>query len=65
MGLAQLQPVERNESGIAAVLGILKQRLGEKLQTGQSVREQHAHTTSYIPLQAPDGVVFAETVEDV
>ena len=65
MALAQLQPVERNESGIATVLGILKQRLGEKFQTGQAVREQHAHTTSYIPLQAPDGVAFAETVEDV
>jgi D-lactate dehydrogenase (cytochrome) len=35
------------------------------LQTGQAVREQHAHTTSYIPLQAPDGVAFAESVEDV
>ncbi len=57
--------VARNEEGIATVVSILRQRMADRFQTGQSVREQHAHTTSYIPLQAPDGVVFAETVEDV
>ena len=61
MALSDLNTVERNEAGIAAVLGILKQRFGERFQTGQSIREQHAHTTTYIPLQAPDGVVFPES----
>ena len=65
MALSDLRTVTRNEAGIAAVLGILKQRLGEKFQTGLSMREQHAHTTTYIPLQAPDGVAFADSVEDV
>jgi D-lactate dehydrogenase (cytochrome) len=46
-------------------LGILKQLFGERLQTGQSVREQHAHTTTYLPAQLPDGVVFVENAEDV
>ena len=65
MGLESVKAGLRNEEGIAAVLGILKQALGERFQTGVSVREQHAHTTTYLPLQAPDGVVFAETADDV
>lgn len=65
MALSDLVPVERNEAGIAAVLGILKQQLGERFQTGQAIREQHAHTTTYIPTQAPDGVAFCETTEEV
>jgi len=55
----------RNEQGIEAVLGILKQTFGEKFQTGQSFREQHAHTTTYLPPQLPDGVVFVESSDDV
>ena len=65
MALSDLNTVERNEAGIATVLGILKQRFGERFQTGQSIREQHAHTTTYIPAQAPDGVVFPESTEEV
>jgi len=55
----------RNEAGIALVLDLLKQQFGERLQTGQSFREQHAHTTTYLPAQLPDGVVFVESAEDV
>ncbi len=65
MALADLQQVERNDSGIATVVGILKQHFGERCQTGQSMREQHAHTMSYLPAQLPDAVVFAETSADV
>ncbi len=65
MALSDLKAVPRNEAGISAVLGILKQQLGERFQTGQSIREQHAHTTTYIPLQAPDGVAFPETAAEV
>ncbi|MDW6020718.1 FAD-linked oxidase C-terminal domain-containing protein [Mesorhizobium sp. BAC0120] len=65
MSLATITAVERNEAGIAAVLGILKQRFGERFQTGETIRSQHAHTTSYIPTQAPDGVVWPESTEEV
>ena len=65
MALSDLNKVERNEAGIAAVLGILKQRFGERFHTGQAIREQHGHTTTYIPVQAPDGVVFPESTEEV
>lgn len=65
MALAELEAVERNEAGIETVVAVLKQRFSERFQTGQSVREHHAHTTSYIPGQLPDGVLFAETQEEV
>lgn len=65
MALRNLRKVERNEAGIAAVLGILKQRFGDRFQTGQAIREQHAHTTTYIPTQPPDGVVFPESTAEV
>ena len=65
MALSDLKHVERNEAGIATALGILKQRFGERFQTGQAIREQHGHTTTYIPNQAPDAVVFPQSVQDV
>src|SRR5687768_11341312 len=65
MALSDLRRIPRNEEGVGIVLGVLKQRFGERFQTGQSIREQHAHTTTYIPTQAPDGVVFPESSEEV
>ena len=65
MALADLRTLERNEDGIATVLGILKQRFGERFQTGQAIRTQHSHTTTYLPSQAPDGVVFVRSTEEV
>ncbi|HWK64348.1 MAG TPA: FAD-linked oxidase C-terminal domain-containing protein [Rhizobiaceae bacterium] len=65
MALSDLTVVGRNEAGIETALGILKQRLGDRFQTGKSLREQHGHTTTYIPTQAPDGVAFPNSVEEV
>jgi (R,R)-butanediol dehydrogenase/meso-butanediol dehydrogenase/diacetyl reductase/D-lactate dehydrogenase (cytochrome) len=65
MVMRDVQSGQRNEEGIATVLGILRQALGDRLQTGQAFREQHAHTTTYLPRQIPDGVVFAQSVDDV
>lgn len=50
---------------VAIAIGILKQRFGERLSTSQALREQHAHTTTWIPVQAPDAVVFAESEAEV
>ena len=62
-----VQPTDlpRNETGIATVLGILKQQFAEQLQTGQAIREQHGHTTTWIKNQSPDAVVFARSTQDV
>lgn len=65
MALADLEKLEHNEAGIAVALGVLRQRFAEQLQTSQALREQHAHTTTYLPPQLPDAVLFAQTQEDV
>ncbi|NNE51913.1 MAG: FAD-binding protein [Sulfitobacter sp.] len=57
--------LKRNDEGIETALGILKQQFGERLQTGDSVREQHGHTTTWIENQWPDGVVFAQSTQEV
>ncbi|KAA0700298.1 FAD-binding protein [Neorhizobium sp. P12A] len=65
MALRDAKAGRRNEVGIAAAVGILKQLFGERFQTGEAFRAQHAHTTTYIPPQLPDGVLFVETSDDV
>lgn len=66
MSLASLQAdVPRNDAGIDLVLQILAQRFGDRFSQAAALREQHAHTTSWLPAQLPDGVVFAESTEDV
>jgi len=65
MSLQNVVALQRNEEGIAAAVEILKQRFGERAQTGQAIREQHGHTTTYVPTQAPDIVIFAHNTQDV
>lgn len=65
MVLRDVRPGARNEQAVAKVVETLRNSLGEKLQTGQAFREQHAHTTTYLTAQLPDAVVFAENVDDV
>ena len=55
----------RNDEGINAAVGVLKQQFGERLQTGQSIREQHGHTTTWIENQMPDAVLFARSTSEV
>ncbi|NSX56412.1 FAD-binding oxidoreductase [Parasulfitobacter algicola] len=63
--MAVITTLHRNEDGISSVIGILKQQFGERLQTGQAIREQHGHTTTWLTNQAPDAVVFPKNAEDV
>lgn len=55
----------RNEAGLEIAIGILKQRFGDRCQTGHAIREQHGHTTTWIPNQPPDAVVFVVSTEEV
>jgi len=63
--MVDVPPLPRNESGIETAIGILRQRFGERCQTGQAVREQHGHTTTWIENQPPDAVIFAQSTEEV
>lgn len=56
---------ENRIDGIAAACGILRQRFGERFQTGEAIRSQHSHTTSSIGSELPDAVIFPETTEEV
>ncbi|MGR3760128.1 FAD-binding oxidoreductase [Roseobacteraceae bacterium NS-SX3] len=63
--MVQATSLPRNEAGIKSAIDVLKQRFGDRLQTGQAIREQHGHTTTWIVNQAPDAVVFPENTEEV
>jgi D-lactate dehydrogenase (cytochrome) len=65
MTMVQATALPRNEAGIETVISILKQRFGDRLQTGAAVREQHGHTTTWIENQSPDAVVFPHSTQDV
>ena len=55
----------RNEKGIQAVIGILKQQFGPNFSTSQSMREQHGHTTTWLENQPPDAVVFVSSEAEI
>lgn len=65
MALKAIRAGARNGAGIAAAKAELSARFGDRFQTGEAIRAQHAHTTTYIPAQLPDGVAFAESAGDV
>ncbi len=58
-------PKRADPKAVAAVVEKLAARFGNHLVTSQAVREQHAHTTTWLPSQPPDAVVFAQEAADV
>lgn len=48
-----------------SVARTLAEHFDDRFQSGEAVRQQHAHTTTWIENQPPDGVVFATSTEDV
>jgi D-lactate dehydrogenase (cytochrome) len=54
-----------DEATIAAITGELTKRYGNRVVTSMAVRHQHGHTTTWIPTQAPDLVVYPQTTEEV
>tara|TARA_R110002049_G_scaffold29972_1_gene101866 strand:+ start:36801 stop:38204 length:1404 start_codon:yes stop_codon:yes gene_type:complete len=63
--MAQALDLPRNAAGIATVLDVLRQQFGDRLQTGQAIRAQHGHTTTWIANQAPDAVIMPNSTEEV
>jgi D-lactate dehydrogenase (cytochrome) len=52
---------ERNQAAIAA----LRARFGARLSTSAAVREQHGKDESYHAPQAPDAVVFVQSIQEI
>ncbi|MDO9418797.1 MAG: FAD-linked oxidase C-terminal domain-containing protein [Pararhizobium sp.] len=50
---------------MARALPALRQLFGDRFQTGEALRAQHAHTTTYIAAQLPDAVIFPDSAADV
>jgi D-lactate dehydrogenase (cytochrome) len=64
--MALIADLPRNEQGIATALDLLRQRFGaDRVETGQALREQHGHTTTWLRTQAPDAVIFPGSTEEV
>ena len=59
------RPVHRDVHATEAVVCALAAKFGNRLVTSRAVREQHAHTTTWIENQPPDAVVFPQSTEDV
>ena len=54
-----------SQAAIARLTGELTKRYGNRVVTSLAVREQHGHTTTWIPNQPPDIVVLPQTSEEV
>ena len=50
---------------ISTAIAVLRQRFGERVQTGEAIRHQHANTLTWIPNQPPDAVIWVETTDEV
>lgn len=55
----------RDPVATADTVAQLRDRLGERCQTGAALCEQHGHTTTWLPSQPPDAVVFPRSTEEV
>jgi D-lactate dehydrogenase (cytochrome) len=53
------------QADVATAIAILRQRFGDRLQTGEAIRRQHANTITWIPNQPPDAVIWVESSDDV
>ena len=54
-----------NRQSIDQAVAVLKQKFSDRLSQNETVRNQHSHTTSRIPPQLPDAVIFAQSAEEV
>ncbi|TAK49028.1 MAG: FAD-binding protein [Xanthobacteraceae bacterium] len=62
----ELPPVPRPApEALAAALAALAGRFGNRCAASQAMRDQHAQSTSWLPRQPPDAVVFPENAADV
>ena len=50
---------------VPTAIAVLRQRFGDRLQTGEAIRQQHANTLTWLENQPPDAVIWVETAEEV
>jgi len=59
---AQTRATDEAKQGLFAALAV---RFGNRLSMSQALREQHANTLTWLKLEPPDAVLFAETAAEV
>src|SRR5512135_1555306 len=64
MGLADAQSIAVGE-GKQALFTDLAARFGNRFSLSQALREQHANTLTWLKLEPPDAVLFAESTTEV
>jgi D-lactate dehydrogenase (cytochrome) len=62
MAEAEARP---GEEAREALLHALAVRFGDRFSRSEALREQHANTLTWLKVQAPDAVLFAESTEEV
>ena len=66
MGTTITNDLKRPEpQALANAIEALAARFGNRLITSQAVRDQHAHTTTWLASQPPDAVVMAQETQDI
>jgi D-lactate dehydrogenase (cytochrome) len=65
MALTTDAPGTQPKDNVATAIAILKQRFGERVQTGDAIRQQHANTVTWLPNERPDAVVWPKSTDEV
>ncbi len=65
MTTAAVPETGSQHADIKTALAVLRQRFGDRLQTGEAICRQHGHTLTWIANQPPDAVVWPESTEEV
>lgn len=65
MTTAAIPERAHQQADVKTAIAILRQRFGERLQTGEAIRRQHGNTLTWIVNQPPDVVVWPESTEEV
>jgi D-lactate dehydrogenase (cytochrome) len=63
--MAMLDVADGKTRDVATAIAILRQRFGDRLQTGEAIRRQHANTLTWLDNQPPDAVIWVETADEV
>lgn len=65
MAIATPAAKPRDPKAAATAIDILRQRFGDRVQTGAAIREQHANTITWLDNQPPDAVIWVNDTTEV
>src|ERR1700709_2098029 len=65
VGIATSTLKRPEPAALKSTIEALAARFGNRLVTSQAVRDQHAHTTTWLRSQPPDAVLMAQETADI